>query len=107
MTQKVIRVKIFRFDPSANEKPSYKVYKVPLINGMSVLDVLDYIYENLDSTLSFYDHAACRHGLCSGCILLVNGKASLTCQTPVSGDLTIEPPSRFKIIKDLVYTTNK
>ncbi len=103
MAQKNIKVKVFRFDPTTDKEPRYQTYEVPLTEGMSVLDVLDYIYENLDSSLAYYDHAACRHGLCGGCTLLVNGKASLVCQTPVSGDITIEPPSKFEVVRDLVY----
>ena len=100
-----IKVKVFRFDPSTNKKYC-KTYNVPLPlqQGLSVLDVLDYIYENLDPSLSYYDHAACRHGICSGCILVINGKTSLACQTPVSGDITVNPPLKFKIVKDLVYS---
>jgi succinate dehydrogenase/fumarate reductase iron-sulfur protein len=107
MPQRKIKVKMFKFDPAVENEPHYKVYEVPLTEGMSVLDVLDYIYENIDSSIAYYDHAACRHGLCSGCIVVVNGKTCLACQTPVSGDITIEPPSKFKVIRDLVYTSSQ
>lgn len=107
MSQKNIKVKVFRSDPTVEKKPRYQTYEVPLTEGMTVLDVLDYIYENVDGSLAYYDHAACRHGICGGCALVVTGETCLACQTPVYGDIIIEPPPKFKIIRDLVYITNK
>ena len=107
MSQKVVKVKVFRFDPSTDEKPLYRTYEVPLAERMSVLDVLDYIYENLDSSLAYYAHAACRHGVCNSCSVLVNGKPALACQTVVLSDITIEPIPKFEVLKDLVYVKKK
>ena len=103
MPQKNIKVKVLRFDPALEERPHYQTYEVPLTEGMTVLDVLDYIYENIDCSLAYFDHAACRHGMCGGCTLLINGKPSLACQTPVYEDIVIEPLSNFEIVRDLVY----
>lgn len=105
--KKKISVTVFRFDPSVEKEPHHQTYEVPLEDGTNVLDVLDYIYEKLDSSLAYYDHAACRHGTCGGCALAINGKISLACQTPVSQDLVIEPPSKFTVIRDLVYSKRK
>ncbi len=107
MLQKSIKVKVSRFDPSAEKEAHYETYEVPLTEGMSVLDVLDYIYENIDSSLAYYDHAACRHGICGGCTIVVNGKACLACQKLVSEDMLIEPSRKFKILRDLVYTAKE
>jgi len=104
MSLKNIKVKVFRFDPTVEKKPRYQIYMVPLTEGMTVLDVLDYIYENVDGSLAYYGHAACRHGICGGCTLVINGKTCLACQTPVYEDVIIEPPPKSKIIRDIVYT---
>ena len=106
-SQRSVKVKIYRFEPTIDEKPFYKTYNVPLVKGMSVLDVLDYIYQRLDPTLSYYDHAACRHGLCGKCTMVINGKTGLVCQTLVDRDLVLEPPSKSKVVKDLVHRVNK
>ena len=39
-----------------------QTYAVPVAEGeiLSVLNVLEYIYRELDPTLAFFDHAACR-----------------------------------------------
>ena len=103
MTEKVVKVRISRFDPTVDKKAYYQTYEVPLVQGMSVLDLLDYVYENIDSTLAYYDHAACRHGICAGCNLIIDGKSSLACQTLVLGDITLETPKKFEVIRDLVY----
>jgi fumarate reductase iron-sulfur subunit len=107
MTKKKIRVTVSRFDSDVETEPHQQIYEVPLTDGMSVLDVLDYIFENIDSSLAYYSHAACRHGLCGKCILVVNGISSIACQTPVTEDIVIQTPSKFKVIRDLVYTTTK
>jgi succinate dehydrogenase/fumarate reductase-like Fe-S protein len=98
-----IRVAVSRFDPSVNEQPYLQTFEVPLTRGMSVLDVLDYIYENLDGSLAYYDHAACQQGICRRCTVSINGKVELMCQVLVEGDLTLAPPAKFTVVRDLVY----
>lgn len=100
----MINVKVFRFDPSVNQEIYYQNYEVPFEQGMSAMDALDYIYQNLDGTISYYDHAGCTLGICARCTARVNGKAGLLCQTLIQGDVTLEPISSTKsrVIKDLV-----
>jgi succinate dehydrogenase/fumarate reductase-like Fe-S protein len=102
-TMTPIRVRVSRFDPSVDKEPYHQTFEVPLTHGMSVLEVLDYIYENLDGSLAYYDHAACAQGICRRCTLSINGKVELMCQFPVSGDLTLEPPAKFTVVRDLVF----
>jgi hypothetical protein len=102
MSADTIKAKVFRFDPSVDAEPHYDTYEVPFEEGMSAMDVLDYIYQNLDSTLAYYDHAGCSLGICGRCTGRMNGKPGLFCQTPVDGDVTLEPLSKDKALKDLV-----
>lgn len=102
MNGKQINAKVFRFDPSLDKKPYYKSYRVPVFSGTSAMNVLDYIYQNLDDTLSYYDHAGCALGICMRCMGRTNGKAGLFCQTLVEDDVTIEPLKKESVIKDLV-----
>ena len=102
MSKKTITAKVFRFDPSVDKKPYYRSYDVPLKAGSSAMDVLDHIYENLDSTLAYYDHAGCSLGICARCTGKINGKPGLMCQTVVKGDVTLEPVSESKVLRDLV-----
>jgi fumarate reductase iron-sulfur subunit len=102
MAERTITARVFRLDPSLDEEPRYQAYQVPFEEGMSVMNVLDYIYQNLDGTLAYYDHAGCALGICARCNCRINGKAGLFCQVPVSGDLTIEPISPSRVLRDLV-----
>jgi len=102
MSEMMISVKVFRFDPSVDKAPYYQTYKVPLEKGMSAITALDYIYHNLDGTLAYYDHAACDLGICARCTGRINGQAGLFCQTVIQDDVTLEPISISRVVKDLV-----
>lgn len=75
-------------------------YEVPIEKGESVLGVLDYIYERLDPGLTFY--SSCRIGLCTGCLVRVNGKPVLACTTIAEDDMLIEPHDTKRRARDLV-----
>lgn len=94
-----ITVECFRFNPDEDSKPSFKRYEIPFVEESSVMNALEYIYENLDPSLAFY--APCRRGVCGRCNLRVNGKTVLACDEKVTGDLKIEPAKVNKVIRDL------
>ncbi len=96
-------VRVRRSNPSIGTGSHFQVYEVSIISGFSVMDVLDYIYENLDGTLAYRSHAACRRGVCGKCMVLINGKPGLLCQTSMEGDITLEPPPKSVVIKDLIW----
>ena len=102
MSEKMIQVKVFRFDPSVDKEPRYQTFAVPFIKGMSAMTALDYVYQNLDGTLAYYDHGACDLGICGRCTGKINGKTALFCQTVIQGDVTLEPVSPSRVAKDLV-----
>jgi succinate dehydrogenase/fumarate reductase iron-sulfur protein len=99
----IVRVTVFRYDPAVDKEPYPQTYDVPVVGGMSVMDALDYIYENLDSTVAYFDHAACQQAICRRCTLSINGRPGLACQTLVEGDVTLKPLSKFPVVRDLVY----
>jgi succinate dehydrogenase/fumarate reductase iron-sulfur protein len=103
MTEKPIRLKIFRYDPDEDHIPTYKTYEVPWKEGLLLLSALKYIRETLDETLAFRDYC-CQCGWCTSCMMTVNGKGMRTCLILLKpGDqYTIEPMKGFPIIKDLV-----
>ena len=102
MPNKIIQVKVFRFDPSTDKEPRYQTYPVPYESGMSAMTALDYIYQNLDGTLAYYDHAGCDLGICRRCLGRINGQAALFCQTRIKADVILEPAANTKVLKDLV-----
>ena len=100
--EKKIKVRIARFDPAVDSSQHYQTYEVPLTPRMTVMDALDYIYENLDPSLAYHSHTSCHRRICARCNVKIDNKAGLSCHTEVSGDMTIEPLPGFKIVRDLV-----
>ena len=101
--EKIITVKVSRFNPEEDTEARYETYKVPYKKGMTVLDVLIYIRENYDGSFAF--RYRCRVGYCGSCSVLVDGIPGLACMEEISPNkkqLTIEPLSNFSVIKDLV-----
>lgn len=101
----IIDVTVYRFDPTMDKESRYETYKVPLEKGMSILNVLNYIYENLDPTISYY--YSCRIGKCTGCDILIDGKADYICSRVARGSMKLEPLPDFTVIKDLVIDKTK
>ncbi|NPB03880.1 MAG: succinate dehydrogenase iron-sulfur subunit [Thermotogae bacterium] len=95
--------RVLRYNPQ-DDSTRWDEYKVPVVKGMTVLEGLFYIKENLDSTLTF--RASCRMGVCGSCAMVVNGKHVLACQTQIlklhSDTLNVEPLNNYAIVKDLV-----
>lgn len=91
---------VFRFDPSTDDAPYYESYEVPVKDGMSVLQGLHYIRENLAPIT--YDYS-CRATGCGLCGMTVNSTPCFACCTPLKEDedYIIEPLSRYPVVKDL------
>lgn len=102
MNLKAIKVRVSRYDPKVEKGPHYQAYEVPFEPRMTVMDVLDYIYENLDPTIAYHSHTSCHRRVCTRCNVTVNNKPGLSCHTEVVGDVTLDPLPRFKVIRDLV-----
>jgi succinate dehydrogenase/fumarate reductase-like Fe-S protein len=102
MDEKKVKITVSRFNPPTDKEPHLQSYVVPISEGMSVLGALDYIYETLDSTLSYYDHAACAQGICRTCMSKINGTPGLMCQTYLVEDTIVEPLDKLIVIRDLV-----
>ncbi len=101
--EKTVEFRIHRFNPE--KKHSYvSTFKVPVRKGMTLLQALMYIKDNLDGTLAF--RHSCRMGICGSCGIMVNGKPVLACYTQVlhlsSPLLVLEPLQNMTVIKDLI-----
>jgi succinate dehydrogenase/fumarate reductase iron-sulfur protein len=93
-------IKILRFDPTKDSEPRFQEYSVPISLGTSVTNVLDYIYDNLDSSIAYY--ANCHKSICGRCLLMVDGKRRLACTELVTGDTVLKPLPDHKVVRDLV-----
>jgi len=83
-----------------NREGEYKEYEIPKQDQMTVLSALNYITENIDSSLTYY--RSCRIGKCTGCLVEVNDKNKLACVTLLENGMKIGPLKKYKIIRDLV-----
>lgn len=82
----------------------FETYHVPAQENQTVLDVVAYVQQMIDPTLSY--RFACRVGMCGSCAMMVNGAPRWTCRTHVSkvlksNRLEIAPLRNLPVIKDL------
>ncbi len=102
MAMDLIELTVLR---GANERRTTSVFKVPARENQTVLDVVSWVQQNADPTLSY--RFACRVGICGSCAMMVNGVPRWTCRTHVSkvlegNAITLGPLRNLPVIKDLV-----
>ncbi len=95
-----IHARIYRFDPSRDSAPRYDTYKVPYSRLMRVLDVLNYISEELEEDFAY--RWFCGVKKCGTCAVRMNGREVLACWEAAESEMTIEPLRHVPIVRDLV-----
>ena len=105
-TQKV-NFKVFRFNSDVDYLPYYEDYTMDVTSEEVVLDILNRIKWDHDGSFSY--RRSCRHGICGICAIKVNGRSTLACKESMStmieyfgNDLTIEPLSTKRAVKDMI-----
>ncbi len=107
------KLKVFRGTKDGGE---FKEYKVPVEDGMVVLDAIHYIQREVDPDLAVRWN--CKAAKCGSCSAEVNGKPSLMCKTRMEHfaegeEIVVQPIQTFPLVKDLVtdvqwnYEVNK
>ncbi|GAG17839.1 unnamed protein product, partial [marine sediment metagenome] len=95
--------KIFRFDPDNGREPHFQTFQVEATEGMTVLEGIFWILENVDPSLAF--RCSCREANCGSCAMHINGKYRLACNTQIEtlkDPVTLRPLSHLRVLKDLV-----
>jgi len=101
MRQREITITIVRTNPETGMIPKRVVYRIPYADRMRVMDALNYIRDNIDSSLAF--RFSCRYyAKCGTCAAMINGKPGLTCYEPAKDGMTVAPLANFPVIRDLV-----
>ncbi|HOT96612.1 MAG TPA: succinate dehydrogenase iron-sulfur subunit [bacterium] len=99
-----VTFEVLRYTPGADAKPRMQSYEVPAPKGLTVLDGLLWIKENLDPTLSW--RSSCRMGVCGSCAMFINGLPRLACANQVAhlggAKVVVKPLPNYAIIRDLV-----
>jgi len=99
-----IKLKVFRYNPEKDKKPSYQTYELEAEPTDRVLDLLEHVKNYIDGTLSF--RRSCAHGVCGSDAMRINGVNKLGCKVLVhdlhSKKITVEPILGLPVIKDLI-----
>jgi succinate dehydrogenase / fumarate reductase iron-sulfur subunit len=106
-------LKVFRGN---GESGTFETYKVPIEDGMVILDAIHYIQQHYAPDLAVRWN--CKAAKCGSCSAEVNGKPSLMCKSRMdkfspNEEIVVEPVKTFPTIKDLVtdvswnYEVNK
>jgi len=99
----MVEFKIFRYDPDKGGKPHFQSYKFEAEKGMTILEGLFHIFENIDGSLAF--RSSCREAVCGSCAMHINGMYRLACKTQIGvlgSRITIRPLAHLPVIKDLI-----
>jgi fumarate reductase iron-sulfur subunit len=103
MSQRELELEVMRYDPEKDQAPWFQKYTVSCEEDWAILDALNYVKENIDTTLSY--RWSCHMMVCGSCGMMVNGEPSLTCKTFVRDlpdKVRIEALENFPIERDLV-----
>lgn len=99
-----VTLKIFRYNPETDEKPRYDTFTVEADPTDRVLDLMEYVKDYHDGTLSY--RRSCAHGVCGSDSMRINGVNRLACKVLVQdlgkSKITVEPMLGFKVLKDLI-----
>jgi succinate dehydrogenase / fumarate reductase iron-sulfur subunit len=99
-----VKLKIFRYNPETDKKPHYETYKVEAEPTDRVLDLLEYVKNYIDGTISY--RRSCAHGVCGSDAMRINGVNCLACKVLVKDlgttNIRIEPLLGMSVHKDLV-----
>ena len=93
-------IKVYRYNPAADDEPTYNSYLFKFEHHPTILEVLRKIRDEYDPTLAFRE--SCGLGKCGSCAVSMNGNPVLACRNPIEEEALIEPLANQQVIKDLV-----
>lgn len=100
---RTITFEVMRYRPETDSAPTFQSYQVPCPKEWVILDALNYIKDNLDSSLAY--RWSCHMAVCGSCGMMVNGEPVLSCKSFVRDmpdTVRVEPLNNFPIERDLV-----
>ncbi|MGZ7444155.1 2Fe-2S iron-sulfur cluster-binding protein [Paenibacillus sp. TH7-28] len=74
---------------SARSEPYTVCYEVPYEEGMTHMDALRFIADELDPSFAFYEHS-CKRGFCGACLIQVDDKKLLSCRSLLPSDRQVQ-----------------
>lgn len=108
MNEKPIRLRIKRQE-RADSAPYWEDFVVPYVQGHNVISVLQEIRKNPvnakgHATTPVVWECNCLEEICGACTMLINGTVRQACSALIDQlgrDLTLEPITKFPVIRDL------
>ena len=101
--ERTVELLVSRFDPTADEEPRPRSYRIPWRPDWSVLDALNFVKDELDGSLSY--RWSCRMAICGSCGVMIDGEPRLACSTFLRDHgekVRIGPLAHFPVVRDLV-----
>jgi len=98
----IYTIRIRRFNPDTDRQSHWETYEVPFVKTMTVIEALEYLWDQ-GEYIAF--RANCREFTCGSCAMLINGKPMLACSTLLKDSMTLEPLTRYPLVRDLVVDT--
>jgi succinate dehydrogenase/fumarate reductase iron-sulfur protein len=92
-------IRIRRYNPETDDEPYWTAHTVPFVETMTVMEALEYLWDQ-GEYIAF--RANCREFTCGSCAMLINGTPRLACDTLLENNMTLEPLSRYRVVRDLV-----
>jgi succinate dehydrogenase / fumarate reductase iron-sulfur subunit len=103
-----VTLRIKRYNPDTDVKPTFKEYKVDVEPLDRVLDALNKVKWFHDGSLTY--RRSCAHGICGSDAMRINGRNRLACKVlmqDLGTKITIEPLMGFAVVKDLVVDMDR
>lgn len=103
MPREQMELEILRYDPESDEAPAFESFSVPYHEDWVLLDAINYIKDEIDSTLSY--RWSCHMAVCGSCGMMANGEPVLACKAflrDLPDRIRVEPLANFPIERDLV-----
>ena len=108
MTDRVLRIEVFRYRPEVDSAPSWDTYSVPVQEEWVVLDALNHIKDHLDGSLSY--RWSCHMAVCGSCGMMVDGKPVLSCKAflrDYPDHIRVGPLDHLDVTRDLVVRQDR
>lgn len=103
MSERTIRVEVFRYRPEESVEPTWQSYDVRCREDWVVLDALNHIKDHIDGTLSY--RWSCHMAVCGSCGMRVNDQPVLACKSFLRDHpdhIRVAPLDNFPVERDLV-----
>jgi succinate dehydrogenase / fumarate reductase, iron-sulfur subunit len=98
-----VDLRLLRFNPETDDKPHFESYRVEADPMERLLDCLQKVKWEEDSSLAL--RFSCAHGVCGSDAMTVNGVNMLACKVLVKDldlPVTVEPMRGLPVIKDFI-----